>query len=393
MTITGIILLVYFLLGGLYWVAMIRSMRLFVARTPVLAALDLPMPTDWPRLSVVVPACNEEAEIEKAAISLLSQDYPDLEVILVDDRSTDRTPEIIDRLAAGGPDVKAVHIAHLPDGWLGKVHALDEGLRCATGRWVLFTDADVHFAPGMLRKSVAYALDQKLDHLAAMPQLWSSGLLVDSAIFSFLRQLVLALRLWKVNDPVAGVFMGVGAFNLVRREAFDRTLGFEWLRLEVGDDVGLALLMHRHGGRGGLVSAVGLLGLYWYRNLTQAARGVEKGFASVGNCSLLRVVSLSACLLALELSMFAAMIPLGLPGAPFAAAAIFAAYLLAAWRTSRWAGTKFVPALLAPVAAVLMAAMTLRSGILGFLRGGMIWRGTLYPNKLMRNSTKVKFPL
>jgi hypothetical protein len=257
---------------------------------------------------------------------------------------------------------------------------------------VLFTDADVHFAPGMLRKSVAYALHHKLDHLAAMPQLRSGGLLIDSVIVSFLRQLVLALRLWKVNDPATGVSMGVGAFNLVRREAFDRTPGFEWLRLEVGDDVGLGLLMRRHGQRGGLVNAVGLLSLHWYRNLSQAARGVEKGFASAGNCSLPRIILLSAALVAMELSLFVAMIPLGLPGVPFVAMAIFAAYLLAAWRNSQWAGTKFAAAFLAPVASVLLVWMTLRSGILGYRRGGMVWRGTLYPSKLLRNSTKVKFP-
>ena len=129
MSFTAIILVAYFLLGGLYWLAMIRSMFLIVARTPVMAASDLPVPTDWPRLSVVVPACNEEADIEAAATSLLRQDYGDLEVVLVDDRSSDRTPEIIDRLASGGPDVKAVHVTHLPEGWLGKVHALDEGLQ------------------------------------------------------------------------------------------------------------------------------------------------------------------------------------------------------------------------------------------------------------------------
>src|SRR6185369_2740694 len=106
--------------------------------------------------SVVVPACNEARTIERALTSLLAQDYPDLEIVLVDDRSSDETGAIIEHLAASDRRISAIHVRELPAGWLGKVHALQRGLERARGELVLFTDADIHFAPGALRRAVAW---------------------------------------------------------------------------------------------------------------------------------------------------------------------------------------------------------------------------------------------
>src|SRR6185369_5444580 len=102
-----------------------------------------------------VPACNEAGTIETALASLLAQDYPGLEIVLVDDRSSDGTGVIIDRLAASDPRISAIHVRDLPIGWLGKVHALQRGLERVRGALVLFTDADIYFAPGSLRRAVS----------------------------------------------------------------------------------------------------------------------------------------------------------------------------------------------------------------------------------------------
>src|SRR6185503_6720653 len=112
---------------------------------PVLARQRSPDPPRWPKLSIIIPACNEAASIEAAVTSRLAQDYPDFEVCVIDDRSTDGTGAIVDRLAEGDPRVRAVHITELPEGWLGKVHALHRGVSIATGEWLLLSDADVHF--------------------------------------------------------------------------------------------------------------------------------------------------------------------------------------------------------------------------------------------------------
>src|SRR2546423_821839 len=128
-----------------------------------------------PPLSVVVPALNEEATVEAAMRTLLALDYPDLEIIGVDDRSTDETGAILDRLAAEDARLRVTHVRELPPGWLGKNHALHVGSAVARGEWILFTDADVHFERDALRRAVRYAVYRRLDHLVVVPQVLLAG--------------------------------------------------------------------------------------------------------------------------------------------------------------------------------------------------------------------------
>ena len=250
--------------------ALVRAVPLLVDRNP-------PAPAAWPKLSVIVPACNEGAALEAALGSILAQDYPELQIVLIDDRSTDGTAEIVDRMARADRRILAIHIEQLPENWLGKVHALCLGAAKAGGDWLLFTDADVHMAPGALRHALAWAVEQKVDHLAALPDLWPSSLLVDGILSLFCRTFLVVMRLWAVADPKSDVCIGIGAFNLVRREALDRTEGFAWLRMEVGDDLGLGMMLKQAGARCRLVNAHGMLGLHWYRTLGEAAHGARKG--------------------------------------------------------------------------------------------------------------------
>ena len=240
-----------FLLLGLcaLWIA--GFLYLFWARycVPQFHQLSFTAPPEWPRLSVVIPACNEAEHIAGAVASLLGQDYPDFEIIVIDDRSSDGTGEIVDGLAAADHRVRALHVTALPEGWLGKVHALERGVEVATGDWLLFTDADVQFAPGTLSRAVGFAVDQRIDHLAIAPLAVQRSLWLDVAVHAFTLLFIIATRAAGINRPGSRAFVGVGAFNLVRRSALARTLGFSWLRLEPCDDVGLGLLIKRAGGR------------------------------------------------------------------------------------------------------------------------------------------------
>ncbi|MEK7768052.1 MAG: glycosyltransferase family A protein, partial [bacterium] len=138
-----------------WWAGMALVIRRHVAGLRSLGDEAAPEPAAWPRLSVLVPACNEADTLEPALETLLRSDYPDLEVILVDDRSTDGTGAVVDRLAARDARIVPVHVAALPPGWLGKVHAMHVALPHATGEWLLFSDADVHAAPDTIRRAVA----------------------------------------------------------------------------------------------------------------------------------------------------------------------------------------------------------------------------------------------
>jgi cellulose synthase/poly-beta-1,6-N-acetylglucosamine synthase-like glycosyltransferase len=389
-----VILSVYLFLGCLYWFWMAVGAVRIVRAVPLLTDFDAAVSSEhpWPKLSLVIPACNEADTIGEAVKTVLAQDYPDLEIILVDDRSTDGTGAIIDGVAAADRRVRPLHVVELPDGWLGKVHALHCGAAEANGDWLLFADADVHLAPGVLCRAVAYAEHRQIDHLAAAPDIWCRGVLLSSVIAMFLRSFCIGMRCWAVENPKSRAAIGVGAFNLVRRAAFVETDGFEWLRLEVADDVGLGMMMKRSGFRSCLVNAARLVGVHWYRSLGEMARGAEKGYASMGHCSVLRMLLVTAFSVAMEVAPLAAFLPVGhwgmLPaGLTMLAAAVFSNAIIL-----RWARRPIWPGLLFPLAAVVGAVFLLRTAWLGWRRGGCLWRGTLYPSKLLRPALRVRFP-
>lgn len=377
-----------------HWLRMAYGM-VRAQRVPHLPDLTPAEPAAWPRVSIVVAACNEADRIEPAARTLLALDYPDLELILVNDRSTDGTGAIIDRLAAD-PRVRPLHITDLPAGWLGKVHALDRGLKASTGEYVLFTDADVHFQPSVLRKTVAYMLEHQLDHLAGLPQLYPTSLLLDSAIGAFIRQFLLITRVWNVGRPGSDAYIGIGAFNLVRRAAMEASDGFEWLRLEAADDMGLGLLMKRSGARGGVVTGGGLMGIQWYRSWTEVAQGAEKGYATALQFSLGRAVLGAVMLPFVELGPLVMLPALATESFRFVGwmgLAAVAAWLVTGLAMKRWARSpRLAPFLLGPLTTPILAVLLLRAGILGHRRGGVLWRGTLYPTEVLRPGSRVRFP-
>lgn len=403
MTALTVALGIYLTVSLLYWLWSAYAMFRMGHSVAYLARVDPPAPPHWPRLSIVVAACNEGDKIGPAARSLLACHYDDLEVVLVDDRSTDDTGTIIDAIAAEDPRVRALHIRELPAGWLGKVHALHQGIQHCTGQFVLFTDADVHFEPPLLRRAVAYCLARNLDHLAALPSLWPTGLLLDATIAESIRQLVAVIRMWRVSDPSSRAFMGVGAFNMVRRSAFDATEGFPWLAMEVADDAGLGMMMKRSGARCELANAFGLAALHWYRTFAEIIHGSQRTFATASDLSLAKAFQFAGLVLALDLSPLLA--PLGAlalarlhPPAwaglafPLAALAVPAAYVACELLAHRWSGQKFLPGLLSAAMAPLGAWMVLRAALLARRRGGIVWRGTLYPTEALRAGRRIRLP-
>jgi hypothetical protein len=340
----------------------------------------------------VIPACNEADTIEAAAATLLEQDYPDLEIVLIDDRSGDGTGAIIDQIAAADHRVRPLHITRLPDGWLGKVHALWRGSQQADGDWLLLADADVHLAPGTLRRAVAYAERHGLDHLAAGPDLWSTSFILDAAVSLFLRSFCVFMRCWAIGNPRSRAFIGVGAFNLVRRSALEATEGFPWLRLEVADDVGLGMMLKHAGARCCFVNATGLIGLDWYRTVAEMAHGTEKAFASVARCSIVQLLVVCGLAVAMEWAPLVALLPLGHAGLMPLGLTMIAAAVASNVVVARWMHRRLLPALCTPLAVLFGVALLLRAGWLGLRRGGIQWRGTLYPSRMLREAIRVRFP-
>jgi hypothetical protein len=390
-----IALTIYATLCLLYWLRCAYGVYRVRTGVPLLTDLEAPKLASWPAVSVIVPACNEADKFESAARTLLAQDYENLEIILVDDRSTDATGLIADRLAASDSRARAIHISDLPDGWLGKVHALDRGLAECSGDIVLFTDADVHHRSDTVRRAVGLMQADRLDHIAGCPSLRSPpGLLTNSLIAGFLRPLfAMLLPPWRVPNPNSGAFFGVGAFNMVRRSAFDATAGFEWLKMETGDDMGLGMMMKRSGANCRVVSMSDLVSVQWYGSLGEVMRGSEKTYAAVGGCRLLPIVLSAVVALGLEASPILCLLPLawaqtrlpGLLGLPIAALFVWSAVGFA-----RWGRARIMPGLLTPLTVGVSALILLRAGILGWRRGGVMWRDTLYPAAELRKNRRLR---
>ena len=393
MTVLQWLLAAYVLIGCLYWlVNLLLAMRV-VRAVPLLKRLQPPEPATWPRLSLIIPACNEADTLGPALVARLQDGYPNLEVILVDDRSTDGTAEIVDQAAAADPRVRALHIRELPAGWLGKVHAMQRGVEVATGEWLLLADADVHWRPGTLRRCIAYALQRDLDHLALFPELWRSTFLLDVMLASFVRVLCVAGRLWAVENPRSTAAAGAGAFNLVRAAALERAGGLAWLKLEIVDDIGLAQMLKQSGARPGIVNGRGLVGLHWYRTTGALARGMERSvFVGRGRYSGLRMLVFGLVVYTLDAAPFVGLVPLGVPHLAIAGAAGSVLAIVAQAIPWCWIGGRWLPALFPPVAAVLWAGITVRATARALHRGGLEWRGTFYPARQLREGARLKFP-
>lgn len=372
----------WFLLGVLVVSAVVTGLQVwFWQALPPLRWFPAGMPANapWPRVSVVVPSCNEEAAVEAATRSLLAQDYPALQVVAVNDRSTDATGAILDRLGREHPHLTVVHVTELPAGWLGKNHAMHVGAARSTGEWVLFTDGDVVFARDALRRSVAAAVHAQLGHMVVMPRLichtfWERAAQTVATGFISIR-----FRSWQLTRARTPGFIGVGAFNLVKRAAYDAVGGHKRLRMEVADDVKLGMLLRRSGVRQGLVGGEGRVSVRWQHGYLQSFGGlVKNGFAGV-NWSWPFVLASVATLVVSTVLPYAAMALLDAPAHLALAVGCALMPMVAHGVSARagaagsgWEGITF------PINSLMMAGTLLLSAVLATVRGGIRWRTSFY---------------
>jgi glycosyltransferase involved in cell wall biosynthesis len=374
-------------LALLYWLNMALASARGALGMPLLAELRPATPAKWPRVSVVVPACNEEGTIEGALRSRLAEGYPDAEYLVVDDRSTDGTGAIVDKLAASDPRVVPIHVRALPEGWLGKLHAMHQAELQASGEWILFSDADIHHEAGTLARIVAYCEEQGLDHVAAFPSIWPSGFGADAVFSAAARLFLVGSRPWKVRDPGSRVSIGGGTFNLVRRSALARVGGLEPLRLEVLDDIGLGQALKWSGARQGIVNARGFIGLHYYRSVGEVVRGLEKNGFAVSGYRALRSTLIHAFIAVCELAPFALLFfPFTLAFWIGAVGAVIAVATQVA--VARWCRRPLLPALFVPFGSAVLVAAGVRSMVLALRRGGIEWRGTRYSLDTLRRGRR-----
>jgi cellulose synthase/poly-beta-1,6-N-acetylglucosamine synthase-like glycosyltransferase len=339
-----------------------------------------------PRVSIIVPARNEEEDIELSLTRLLQLDYGNFEVIAVNDRSTDRTGEIMEEVAARSTSqgrLKVIHHRELPAGWLGKTHAMWTAANQAKGDWLLFTDADVMFKPDSVRRALAYGEAERADHVVVFPQMIMKRPGEYMMIAFFQTMFVFGHRPWKVADPKSKDHMGVGAFNLIRRSAYEKVGTYEALRMEVLDDMKLGKVVKNAGLAQRNVFGEDLISIRWAHGASGVVENLTKNFFAVLSFQWWRTLIAAFGLAFLNLMPFLGLwlahgwerLPYG-----FAVASMFLIYLGMSWRSG-------VPAYyfaLHPVSTVLFIYTLMRSMSHALWNDGIIWRGTKYPLEELR---------
>ena len=339
-----------------------------------------------PLVSIVVAARNEEKHIALATQSLLEIEYPRWELLVIDDRSTDKTPQILAELQRSNPNLRVQRIDELPEGWLGKNHALDVGIRQSQGELVLLTDADIFFEKTALKRAVSYMTKEGIDHLAIAPDLNMPGPLLRSFTVMFYIFFFVFTQAWKASDPKSRASIGIGAFGLFRRQTLLDIGGLTRIQLRPDDDLMLGRLVKRNGYKQSILDGAGMISVPWYSSTGELIIGLEKNsFAALNyrpelvlGSIVFQFVFIVWPFLALLftqgtawwLNLLTVSLLVGMPS-----------YLGIKLRYGWYSGLFF------PVCTLLFGYIQLRAMLLCYWIGGIRWRDTFYPLKALKQNT------
>lgn len=365
---------------ALIWVVVWIRTTLGIGRLPHLREVQPLADADCPSVSILFSARDEALKLPKALATLMALDYPRLEVVAVNDRSADATGSILAEAAARDPRLKVVHVTELPPGWLGKPHGLHRAYEASSGEWLIFTDADVHFAPDLLRRATALAQRDGTFHLALLGKFEVVGFW-EHTIVAFMGLMLMLAEPWEMSNPRSRRYAGGGYFQMIARSAYQAIGGHRRLAMEVVDDMRLAGLVKRSG----VPSCVGVaeeqIRVRWHDGLLGSARNVEKNFfASLGFRTWLVALIAVAVLVIFVLPLLTLPFTTGWAQA-IAGLAAGAPMLLTAVIALRLPkmGASPVYGLTIPLGALLLTAMLVNSTVKTLRQGGIVWRDTFYP--------------
>ena len=369
--------LVLFGLIAIFWMTYGLKVAYGAVRLPWLKDCVPAAEADCPRISVLFAARDEEKKLPGALATLVAVDYPNLEIVAVDDRSTDATRRILDEFAANHPQLRVVHVRELPEGWLGKPHALQKAYEASSGEWLVFTDADVKFRADALRRVIALAHARGWDHLTLVGDVVRSGFWDTVVISFFMMGFQLAADLHAVSNPNSRAYVGVGAFQMLKRSAYEACGTHLRLAMEVIDDMKLGKLVKQAGFRSGVAVAQDAVSVEWHLGLENLVRGLEKNFFAAAGFNV-RMVALQI----VSMLLFNV--------APFFGLAFGEGWVRLLAGISVLVALSFhmggdivmrvspLYCLTLPLGAALFAYILLRSTVITLRQGGIYWRETFY---------------
>jgi glycosyltransferase involved in cell wall biosynthesis len=332
---------------------------------------------------VVIAARDEQARIEATIRHLLVQRGVEADIIVVDDRSTDQTSEILQRLAKEDPRVQVERVEVLPEGWLGKCHACYVGARAATGDWILFTDADCWLKPDVIARAVRLAEREHADHVTLCPGTLVEGLGTRAWHLLFLTSLLNWFS--GVNRDRLKAYLGFGAFNLVRATAYRQCGGYEALRLTVVDDLKLGLLLRRASKRTRAFLGVDDVECHWGTTARDMVRIMEKNYFAITDFRLWLVLLGSSAAMLVFCTLIAGLTAGTLAG--LAAGLSPLSLILPAGILARRLGWSWPCAIGMPFMFPVFLYALLNSTWVTVRQGGIRWRETFYPLDALRAGT------
>jgi glycosyltransferase involved in cell wall biosynthesis len=334
--------------------------------------------TEMPTVTCVVAARDEAERLETTVRQIAAQQGVRLELVVVDDRSRDVTPSILERLRGELPCLRSLRIEELPAGWLGKCHALHQGARLASGEWLVFVDGDIWMAPDVMRRAVAAASAAGVQHVALTPHLRPAsgrppGFLYQACLVPMAGLLSLLLDL--ANRDLG--FAGIGAFNLMRTELYRSFGGHELVRLDVADDMKLGLLLRRAGGRTRIFAGHDDLFADYASDIPGILRALEKNHFAV--LAFDTGLSVATFLAFVGLWLGGLLGPLTGHWSGVAAGLGLASLALAGVAHARCHGQSAWAGLLMPLTVIVGAISQANSTWRTLRQGGIRWRNTFSP--------------
>jgi len=369
--------LVLFGLIALFWMTYGLKVAYGALRLPWLKNFAPAADADCPRISVLFAARDEQEKLPGALATLVSVDYPNLEIVAVDDRSSDATGRILDDFAANHPQLRVVHVRELPPGWLGKPHALQKAYEASSGEWLVFTDADVKFQTDVLRRVMALLRARGWDHLTMVGDVVRSGFWDTVVISFFVMGFQLAADLHAVSNPNSRAYVGVGAFQMLRRSAYEACGAHRRLAMEVIDDMKLGKLVKQGGFRSGVTIAQHAVSVEWHLGLVNLVRGLEKNFFAAAG---FRVWMVALQIVSMLLFNVAPFLGLTFGGGWVRVLAGTAVLVAMCFHIGGDTVMRVSPlyCLTLPLGAILFSYILLRSTAITLRQGGIYWRETFY---------------
>jgi glycosyltransferase involved in cell wall biosynthesis len=378
---------IYTVLVALYWIALTFYLLVNGRKIKHLSAINVNQ-TTTPSVAIIIAVRNEEAELKNALTSVCHLAYNNYKIIVVNDRSTDNSGKILAELQATFSNIKVVNIEILPQGWLGKNNALYTGYISSEEDYLLFTDADVVFKKDVLAKAMSFCLQNDLDHLTILPEITTRSVVLKSIISTFVIILTAIQRPWAAKIKTSNASMGVGAFNLVKREAYIHAGTHKAIAMRPDDDLRLAAFIKRTGGTADVLYGTNEIQVEWYKTVKEFINGLMKNAFSGFDYNVIKViVGVTGMLLFFVLPLPLILI-FGNGWERILAICMLLSQLLLYWKMPG-SKTKWWYGLLNIYGGIIVTYTIAKAAIINLRNGGIYWRETFYSLKELRKAKKL----